>query len=131
MKKKLLQTLGLLFCCVLLTNCNKSIPPGDYDASEVGKIKKVIPGTILSIRPVRLHSKNDNLNAPIDMGITTHAAEQGIHRNHGFEYVIRLNSGSIISVVQAENIKLKNKQHILVIYGAHTRVVPDNGSEDY
>lgn len=130
MKKKWFQTLGLLFCCVLLSNCNKSIPPGDYDASEVGKIKKVVPGTILSIRPVRLHSKNDNLNAPIDMG-STHGSGQSIQRNHGFEYVIRLNSGSIISVVQSENIKLKNKQRILVIYGAHTRVVPDNGSDDY
>ena len=47
------------------------------------------------------------------------------------EYVIKLNSGHIISVVQAENIKLKNKQRILVIYGANTRVVADHGSEDY
>ena len=121
----------VMICCLQLMNCTKNIPPGDYDSAEIGKIKKVVPGTIISMRPVRLHSKNDeSLNpksgTPVETGYTG-----SIHRSHGYEYVIRLNSGSIISVVQAENIKLKTKQHILVIYGANTRVVPDHGSESY
>ncbi len=115
-----------IICCLFLTSCSKDIAPGDYDSAEVGKIKKVVPGTIISMRPVRLHS-NENLSAQS----VTASASTGTHRSHGYEYVIRLNSGSIISVVQAENIKLKTKQHILVIYGKNTRVVPDNGSEDY
>ena len=123
--------LGLLGC-FLLTNCNKDIPPGDYDSAEVGKIKKVVPGTIISMRPVRLHSKNeDNLTVQTGTAIDHASASNSYNRSHGYEYVIRLNSGSIISVVQAENIKLKTKQHILVIYGANTRVVPDHGSELY
>jgi outer membrane lipoprotein SlyB len=116
-----------LIGCFLLTNCNKDIPPGDYDSAEVGKIKKVVPGTIISMRPVRLHSKNDD-NLTVQTGT---AMSNSYNRSHGYEYVIRLNSGGIISVVQAENIKLKNKQHILVIYGANTRVVADHGSEAY
>lgn len=125
-KKIIFGMIGLL-CCSLLASCSKSLLPGDYDAAEVGKVKKVVPGTIISIRPVRLHSKNNDITHPQ----ADPSATDGMHRSHGFEYVIRLNSGNIISVVQAENIKLKNKQHILVIYGANTHVVPDNGSEDY
>lgn len=124
--KKLISVLSALFCCILLVSCSKELPPGDYDASEVGKIKKVVPGTVISIRPVRLHSKNADALA----SAASNTADDGINRSHGYEYVIKLNSGAIISVVQAEKIKLKNKQPILVIYGANTRVVPDNGSDD-
>lgn len=117
-----------LVCCLLLTNCHKEVP-GDYDAAEVGKIKKVVPGTIISSRPVRLHSKtNDTINLKAN---TSGYVDNSLNRTRGYEYVVRLNSGHIISVVQAENIKFKNKQHILVIYGKNTRIVPDRGSEDY
>jgi len=129
--KKTIASIAALLCCLVLSNCSKDLPLGDYDSAEIGKIKKVVPGTILSIRPVRLHSKS---NESMPSGTTQPAQDadnNSLNRSHGFEYVIKLNSGAIISVVQAENVKLKNKQHILVIYGANTRVVPDNGSDDY
>jgi len=118
---------------LLVTGC-KEVPPGDYDSEEVGKIKKVVPGVIISMRPVRLHNKNSEIgfNAPTGSGVAIDASsnDSNVNRSHGFEYVIKLNSGSIISVVQAENIKLKTRQHILVIYGRTTRVVADNGSDE-
>jgi outer membrane lipoprotein SlyB len=98
----------------------KELPPGEYDASEVGKIKKVIPGTIISKRAVNLHKQT-----------SSNTIDSGYNQTHGVEYVIKLNSGSIISVVQSEDLKLKNKQKILVIYGGNTRVVADNGSDAY
>jgi outer membrane lipoprotein SlyB len=113
----------------------KEVPPGDYDSSEVGKIKKVVPGVIISMRPVRLHNKNAEIGlsrtSASNSSADSFSNDSTVNRSHGFEYVIKLNSGSIISVVQAENIKLKIKQHILVIYGQHTRVVADNGSDDF
>jgi outer membrane lipoprotein SlyB len=129
---KLTKIVGSLVMLLTLavTGCGKDMP-GDYDAAEVGKIKKVVPGTIVSMRPVRLHNKN------ADIGITGHANTQpanldaNVTGSHGYEYVIKLNSGGIISVVQAEQSKLKVKQKILVIYGRNTRVVPDNGSENF
>jgi len=118
-----------LICCLLVTGCNKDLSPGDYDAAEVGKIKKVVPGTIISMRPVRLHNKiNESMT---EKPTTSGFADNSMNKTHGYEYVIRLNSGNIISVVQAETIKFKNKQHILVIYGKNTRIVPDRGSETY
>lgn len=135
MKRSWLAGSLALAACLLLNGCNKEMAPGDYDSAEVGKIKKVVPGVVISMRPVRLHNKN------AEIGITSPASSRHIgessgsdsvtSRSHGYEYVIKLNSGSIISVVQAENIKLKTRQHILVIYGRNTRVVADNGSDDY
>lgn len=116
---------------LIISGCNTQQVPGDYDASEVGKIKKVVPGVIVSMRPVRLHNKNAELGVSTPLNATGTNNDAALGRSHGFEYVIKLNSGGIISVVQAENVKLKTKQHILVIYGRNTRVVADNGSENY
>ncbi|RUR12292.1 hypothetical protein [Legionella sp. km772] len=115
---------------LLLVSCNSDLPPGEYDANEIGKIKKVIPGTIISMRKVNLRKQN-----PEGVGATKPGPDSfmdgGYNQTHGVEYVIKLNSGGIISVVQSEDLKLKNKQKILVIYGRHTRVVADNGSDVY
>lgn len=120
---------------LLLTACAKDIAPGDYDSGEVGKIKKVVPGVIISKRSVRIHNAAaETTSTAIDTSAAAHPTNNDdnvMGRSRGFEYVIRLNSGAIISLVQTEDLNLKSKQHILVIYGSNTRVVPDDGSDDY
>ncbi len=122
--------------CIGLTGCSKNITPGDYDSAEVGKIKKVVPGVIISKRPVRIHNPTaESTSSTIDnsnpAAANAASGDAGMNRTHGYEYVIRLNSGAIISLVQTEDLNLKTKQHILVIYGNNTRVVADDGSDDY
>lgn len=106
--------------CLLLAACNE-IPPGEYDVSEVGKLKKVASGIIISKRAVTFHNKDVGTN-PTAPG--SEYAEGG----QGYVYVIKLKSGSIVSVAQAEDLRFKVKQHVLVVYGKHTRVLPDDGS---
>lgn len=124
-KNVLLKSLFVILLGFTLTSCFKDQPPGDYDASEIGKVKKVIPGTIISKRAVNLHKQTANSKGQSDSNFI----DAGYNQTKGVEYVIRLNSGNIISVVQNEDLKLKNKQKILVIYGRNTRVVADNGSD--
>ncbi len=124
---------------LLLGACTKDVAPGDYDSAEVGKIKKVVPGVIISKRPVRIHNMAaeatsttiDNTNPAHTPAAVNNDMDPTLNRSHGYEYVIRLNSGAIISLVQTEDLNLKTKQHILIIYGNNTRVVPDDGSDDY
>lgn len=123
-RKTVFKSLTMILFGILLSSC-KTQPPGEYDTTEVGKVKKVIPGTIISKRPVNLHRSMTPLNK--SQGSTF--VDNGYSQSRGVEYVIKLNSGGIISVVQSEDLKLKNKQKILVIYGKNTRVVADNGSE--
>ncbi|QMT60434.1 MULTISPECIES: outer membrane lipoprotein [unclassified Legionella] len=125
-RKNLFKPILVLFFGLILASCNNKLPPGEYDSNEVGKIKKVIPGTIISKRPVNLHRNTSNITKG-----STSFEDNGYNQSHGVEYVIKLNSGGIISVVQAEDLKLKTKQKILVIYGKNTRVVADNGSDTY
>ncbi|HAU0564956.1 TPA: hypothetical protein JBG48_01015 [Legionella pneumophila] len=129
--KFIFKSISSLLLGLLLVSCSNELPPGEYDANEIGKIKKVIPGVIISKRPVNLHRQNADANLHVKGGADSNLIDGGYNRTHGVEYVIKLNSGTIISVVQAEDLKLKNKQKILVIYGRHTRVVADNGSDVY
>jgi len=130
MKSKKIFCLITALFCLILAGCAKDVPPGNYDASEVGKVKKVISGTIISMRPVNIRNKTAE-NTATNTTPTTEVADNGVTRSHGFEYVIRLNSGAVISVVQTDTVTLKVKQHVLVIYGENTRVVADDGGEDY
>lgn len=129
---KKMMSVCMLFFCLLLGACSKDIAPGDYDATEVGQIKKVVPGVVLSKRAVNIHNKStDNVPVTTATPSVPTDSDNRIVRSHGFEYVVRLNSGAIISVVQTEDVQLKAKQHVLVIYGNNTRVVPDEGNDDY
>jgi outer membrane lipoprotein SlyB len=129
--KTVFKSIVALLSGLILVSCTKELPPGEYDANEIGKIKKVIPGTILSTRKVNLHKQSQSALIGATKSSSENIMEGGYNQTHGVEYVIKLNSGGIISVVQSEDLKLKNKQKILVIYGRNTRVVADNGSDSY
>ena len=116
--------LVLLLSTFIISGCAKNIQPGRYDAAEVGKVKKVVAGVIISKRPINIYSSQPNI-ASID----NHPVE-GSKRQRGFEYVIKLNNGDIVSIAQDEDLKLKVKQSILVIYGDNTRIVADEGERE-
>ncbi|KTD18661.1 hypothetical protein [Legionella jordanis] len=119
---KLFYVLGLALC-LILGGCGKDVPPGEYDVNEVGKLKKVASGVIISKRPVKFHSK-----APNGLNEKTPGSEY-LDGGRGYVYVIKLNSGAIVSVAQAEELNLKVKQKVLVVYGKTTRIMPDNGTD--
>lgn len=97
---------------------------GDYNSADVGKVNKVVQGVIVSGRTVNVYNKpvSSKKSKPDEIDTDT-------TRKTGYEYVIKLDSGAIISVVQTENLELEAGQRILVIYGAQTRVVPDEGTD--
>lgn len=129
MIKKISLFTVLTFLCLLFTGCAKTLPPGSYDASEVGKVKKVVPGVIISKRPINIFAKKSptTLNSGDDQAVP---AGDSVKRTHGYEFIVKLNDGDIVSIAQDEDLKLKVKQHVLVIYGGNTRIVADEGSED-
>lgn len=122
---KLAKLFLCVFTLVILTSCASKVKPGDYDAAEIGKVKKVVPGVIISKRPVKFHSASTQATTDDSLG------QGGMTAARGFEYVIKLSNGEIVSIAQSEDLKLKTKQHILLIQGENTRIVPDDGSDDY
>lgn len=120
--KKLIGLCASLIFSLLITSCSKDLAPGIYDTSDVGKVKKVASGVIISKRAVTFQSKKDaNLKAP---------GTEFVDGDRGYVYVIKLKSGGIVSIAQAEDLHLKVKQSVLVVYGKNSRILPDDGSND-
>jgi outer membrane lipoprotein SlyB len=120
---KLIKVFSYVLALAIISGCTNHVKPGEYDAAEIGKIKKVVTGVIVSKRPVKFRSTQHTEETAIGQGVMT--------PSRGFEYVIKLGNGEIIAIAQAEDLKLKLRQHVLLIQGENTHIVPDHGSEDY
>lgn len=130
---KLCSVTVVVFLLALAGCSSKSAVPENYDATEIGKVSQVVPGVILSERLVQITQKtnpNSN-NMMLSGGDGSQNPQTPLDYNgsdHGSEYIIKLNTGSVISIVQATDVKLKVNQHVLVIYGPTTRVVADQAN---
>ncbi len=136
-----------------LTACAPNISPHTYQASESGVASKVLSGVIVGKRAVKVDansgvgglagagigaaggsaiggSSRSNIAGAIGGavlgGVLGNAIEKAIHSNKAFEYIINLKNGSTISITQVQELEFAVGQPVLIIYGATTRIVPDN-----
>ncbi|GEM_PF-484712 len=137
-----------------LSGCGENLSTNTYESSDVGVASKVKKGVIISRRPVDIDNStgvgglagagagaaagsmiggNTAVNiigaigGAVIGGVAGHAAEKGLSHHQGYEYIVQLDKGSPISVVQsAEDSTFEINQHVLVIYGKKTRIEADN-----
>lgn len=138
----------------LISGCAQNVSPNTYTTSEVGIASKVVPGVIIAKRVVVVdaNSKAGGLagavaggaagsvlgtgsaagqvvgavGGAVVGGLIGNAADKSFNKHKGVEYIIRLKTGSTIAITQTEDLNLSINQPVLIIYGAMTRIVPDN-----
>jgi outer membrane lipoprotein SlyB len=144
----------LLLCLALssLAACSQNVSPNTYTASEVGVANKVVPGVVVSKRQVAIDNNSGaggvagatagaaagtlaGNNAATSVvgavggavvgGIIGNSIDQQANKHLAYEYMIKLHDKHIVSIVQAEDLNLAIRQRVLIIYGATTRIVPD------
>lgn len=136
-------------CLLALAGCaSGDYSPNTYASNAVQYANKVEPGTVVGYRQVAI-SANGNIGAvtggaaggvlgseyggtPLAaVGGTAVGALVGTALDHaagdttGWEYIVRKNSGDMLSVTQREKKPLELGQKVLVIIGPQARVVPD------
>lgn len=153
LSKKTLLISSTLSLTLLLSGCGPSLSPNTYNASSVGVASRVVKGTIISIRPVKIQQNSGagalggavaggaagsligtNTAASIAAatggalvgGLIGNEAEKQLRKDVGYEYIIQLDNNSTISVTQQQDLQLALNERVLVIYGPTTRIVPDN-----
>jgi outer membrane lipoprotein SlyB len=136
-----------------ITGCAQNVSPNTYTGSEVGVVSKVKKGVILSRREVTIDNNSGAgglagaaagaaggstlgngvstnvagaVGGAVVGGLVGHAIDKGVNQHKGYEYIIKLEGGQTVSVVQTNQLKFKPHQRVLVIYGAMTRIVPDD-----
>ena len=136
-----------------LNACTSRIGANDYATSSTGEVNRAVRGTVVSVRQVTVQSNNNAgtligaaaggvAGSTIGGGDTAHIlgaiggavlggmagdATQGVlSKQGGYEYVIQLENGSLITVTQGTDVLLTPGQKVLVLYGKQARVIPAN-----
>ncbi len=133
----------------LLGGCAPSISPNAYSVAQVGSVNRAVEGTILSIRPVTV-DRSTGVGGAAGVGIgaaggsalgsNTEGAVAGAiagavvggligasverrqARTQGYEYVVRTQTGALLTLVQGEP-ALQQGQRVIVLYGSPARII--------
>lgn len=136
-----------------LSACGKHVSPNTYQASEAGVASKVVPGVVIGKRAVKVDASTGiggvagavaggaggsaiggstqaniagAVGGAVVGGAIAHVADKAINTHQAFEYIIRLKTGATIAITQVQELQFELNQPVLIIYGAMTRIIPDN-----
>jgi outer membrane lipoprotein SlyB len=136
-----------------MTGCAQNVSPHTYEACEAGVASEVISGVIIGKRAVKIDASGDMgglagagvggaagsaigggrranvagvIGGAVIGGVVGRSVDKAINTHRAFEYIIRLQNGSTISIAQVQEMEFVVGQPVLIIYGAMTRIVPDN-----
>ena len=135
-----------------LAACTSDISSSHYYTDSVGRVSQTMGGTVVSVRPVVVSSEDNNagtliggalggvagstigggdtahilgaIGGAVIGGIAGDAAQRGLSSQTGYEYVIRLDNGNMITVAQGNDILLNPGQRCYVSLGNPARVMP-------
>lgn len=146
---------SLSIVCAFMVGCAQNVSPNTYQASDIGVASKVLPGTVIAKRNINIDANSGagglagvTAGAAVGSGLGGSAAanivgavggavigglfgnkiDKAVNHHQGIEYIVKLKNGSTISLAQAQELQFEIGQHVLVVYGAITRLIPDNAS---
>lgn len=143
-----------LLALVALGGCTSSYSANTVDSASVGSVNRVVGGTILASRTVTIRSEGRSVGAGVGAvagavggsalgtstregilggiagavigGLAGSAVGDAVGNETGVEYIVRLDDGQTVTVVQGADPPLASGQRILVVYDRRrTRVIPD------
>lgn len=140
----------------LLTACAPNISPNSYDVCEAGRASRVVPGTIIGKRKVKIDANSGAgglagaaagavggsaigggdrahiagaIGGAVLGGLIGNQIDKKVNSKLAYEYIVKLVDGETISVAQAQDLEFFMHEPVLIIYGATTRIVPDESVE--
>jgi outer membrane lipoprotein SlyB len=134
-----------------LAACGPSYSPDTYSANAVQQANKAQQGIIIGVRPVRISAAGTvgtitgaaaggiagaqattgaisaftALGGSLVGGIAGSAVEHATDDTDAFEYIVKENTGDLVSVTQKDKEPLALGLKVLVIAGNQARIIPD------
>lgn len=154
-KLALLMVLPALF----MTNaCTNDIGANQYSSSSVGSVNRTQIGTIISVRQVQVRDDERSAGTTVGAlaggvagsqigkgntaailgavggtligGAAGNMAQRGLSSQGGYEYVVRLDNGNVVTLTQGNDVLLAVGQRCMILYGSgadRARIIPYNG----
>ncbi len=144
------KILGAALAALLLAGCAENINSDHYSSNQAGRVSSVSQCTVLSVRQVGVsdnsgagtllggvaggvagstigHGRSANtlgaIGGALVGGLVGSAAEKGLTSQTGLEYILKLDNGQTISVMQGAAQPLAVGQRCLVLFGNPSRVI--------
>ncbi len=149
-----MKKLIALFMVALLTACGANLDNSRYQTSATGRVNSVAEGVIISARPVTIATENGTagqLAGGIAGGVLGNTiggssvantlgavggavlggylggkAQEGLSKQGGIEYIVKLDSGRAITLTQGNDVQFAVGQRVYVLdadYGARARII--------
>jgi outer membrane lipoprotein SlyB len=136
---------GLIALSAALSGCASSTAGDTYSRSQVGQVNQAQMGTVVSVRQVKIEGTKSGVGTAAGAivggvagsqvgggraenvivgvagavvgGLVGAAAEEGLTRDTGFEYTVRLDDGRTVTIVQAGTAPIASGTRVQVIFG--------------
>ena len=143
-----------LFMIMALTACGANLDLDRYETSGAGNVNTVSEGVIISARPVTIATENGDVGqlaggiiggvaggqigdsaltqtigavgGAVLGGYLGGKAQEGLSRQAGLEYIVKLDSGETITLTQGDDVKFSIGQSVYVLYadyGESARII--------
>lgn len=143
---------------LLLGACAADIGANQYDSSAVGSVTQALKGTVISVRAITVRDSDKSTGTAIGAlagglggsqigkgstatilgatggallgGAVGNMAQGKLSSQQGYEYVVQLDNGTVVTVSQGNDVLLATGQRCMVLYGSggsRARVIPYNG----
>lgn len=134
--------------------CTSQFAGDTVSASGANQVNRVLPGVILAAQPVTIRGESGRgiggavggvaggiagstlgtsrvegalgaIGGAVLGGLAGSALGDRIGNESGVEYIVRLQDGQTVTVVQGATPVLEPGQRVLIVYGRQVRVIPD------
>ena len=143
---------------LMMGACATDIGANQYDSSAVGSVTRALKGTVISVRNITVRDSDKSAGTAVGAlaggvagsqigkgstagilgavggtllgGAAGNLAQGGLSSQSGYEYVVQLDNGGVVTVTQGNDVLLANGQRCMVLYGdgsSRARVIPYNG----
>lgn len=141
---------SMLGVCTLLGACQADINSNQYGTSSVGRAAAASPCSVLSVRQVTVKSDNSagtllggaagavggyaiggdktahllgGIGGAVLGGLAGDAAQGALSSQMGYEYVVRLDNGQVMTLTQGADVLLTPGQKCMILLGNPSRLI--------
>ena len=149
--KKSFSVIGML--SLLVVACAPNINSNHYNTSATGAVGQVVPCTVVSVRQVNVSSSDSSTGSVLGAigggvagstighgrgsllgalggaalgGIAGNMAQEGLSKQGGLEYIVKLDNGAMRTITQGMDVYMQAGQRCYLIYGEQSRIIPAN-----
>ncbi len=152
---KKLAILFFIPTLILLNACAADIGADEYSSSAVGTVNKVSIGKIIAVRTVKVQDDDTSGGTTIGAiaggiagsqigsgnaasliggaggailgGALGGLSEKSLSKQSGYEYIVQLDNGNIVTITQGTDVLLSVGQKCMILYGSNSqraRIIP-------